>query len=109
MGEAFAFFHFQYCYHFSKMIDFSWHAARVIVVEEGFAGLYRGILPSYLKVIPTVSLTWLSYEVIKKWFGVTKPGKRNTRAESPAQTAAEQTATEPVVAPVDSNNNKKEQ
>jgi solute carrier family 25 phosphate transporter 23/24/25/41 len=47
-----------------------WHAARVIVAEQGVGGLYRGIIPSYLKVIPTVSLTWLSYEVMKRWLGL---------------------------------------
>ena len=47
------------------------HAAVTIVREEGVRGLYRGILPSYMKVIPTVSLTWLSYEVMKVcWFAV---------------------------------------
>jgi len=52
------------------------HAAVTIVREEGVRGLYRGILPSYMKVIPTVSLTWLSYEVMKKFFGIqVKKGK----------------------------------
>eukprot|EP01108_Squamamoeba_japonica_P000019 TRINITY_DN10024_c0_g1_i1.p1 TRINITY_DN10024_c0_g1~~TRINITY_DN10024_c0_g1_i1.p1 ORF type:complete len:309 (+),score=23.77 TRINITY_DN10024_c0_g1_i1:1041-1967(+) len=48
------------------------HAVRVIVAEEGVAGLYRGIVPSYMKVIPTVSLTWYTYEVFKKYLGIKK-------------------------------------
>lgn len=50
------------------------HAGTSIFAEQGLRGLYRGILPSYLKVIPTVSLTWLSYEIAKRSFGITKEG-----------------------------------
>mmetsp|Transcript_26921 Transcript_26921/g.65444 ORF Transcript_26921/g.65444 Transcript_26921/m.65444 type:complete len:312 (-) Transcript_26921:89-1024(-) len=45
-------------------------AARGILRDQGVRGFYRGILPSYLKVIPTVSLTFTSYELLKRWFNV---------------------------------------
>ena len=35
---------------------------RDILRNEGFQGLYRGILPELLKVIPMVSVTFCVYE-----------------------------------------------
>lgn len=35
---------------------------RSIVMEEGVAGLYRGIAPNFLKVIPAVSISYVVYE-----------------------------------------------
>lgn len=42
-----------------------------IVKEEGLHGLYRGILPNFLKVLPAVSIGYVVYEHIKKVLGVT--------------------------------------
>jgi hypothetical protein len=39
-----------------------------IAKREGVAGFYRGILPSYLKVVPTTSITFYTYETCKKLF-----------------------------------------
>lgn len=36
-----------------------------IVGNEGFRGLYRGILPEYYKVIPTVGIVFMTYEMLK--------------------------------------------
>ena len=36
-----------------------------IVREEGFRGLYRGLLPNFLKVIPAVSIGYVVYEQLK--------------------------------------------
>lgn len=38
---------------------------RHIIRTEGFRGLYRGILPEYYKVVPSVGLVFMTYESIK--------------------------------------------
>ncbi|XP_024527762.1 mitochondrial substrate carrier family protein B [Selaginella moellendorffii] len=40
-------------------------ALRHIVRTQGYAGLYRGILPEYLKVFPGVGIAFMVYEVMK--------------------------------------------
>ena len=42
-----------------------------IAREEGLRGLYRGILPNFMKVLPAVSIGYLVYENLKKILGVT--------------------------------------
>ncbi|KMT18414.1 hypothetical protein BVRB_2g025610 isoform A [Beta vulgaris subsp. vulgaris] len=37
-----------------------------IMRAEGLKGLYRGILPEYYKVVPSVSIVFLTYETMKK-------------------------------------------
>lgn len=37
-----------------------------IVKTEGWTGLYRGILPEYLKVVPSVGIVFMTYETIKR-------------------------------------------
>lgn len=37
-----------------------------IVKTEGWSGLYRGILPEYLKVVPSVGIVFMTYESIKR-------------------------------------------
>ena len=44
---------------------------RSILKEEGPRGLYRGILPNFLKVIPAVSIGYVVYEKLKLILGVT--------------------------------------
>lgn len=36
-----------------------------IVRREGLRGLYRGILPEYFKVVPSVGIVFMTYEVLK--------------------------------------------
>jgi hypothetical protein len=40
--------------------------AQSIVRSEGWGGLYRGIVPEFMKVIPGVCLTWVFYEGLKE-------------------------------------------
>ncbi|KAI8007542.1 Mitochondrial substrate carrier family protein B [Camellia lanceoleosa] len=37
-----------------------------IIRTEGFRGLYRGILPEYYKVVPTVGIVFMTYEKLKQ-------------------------------------------
>ncbi|KAM3395715.1 hypothetical protein P3S68_004721 [Capsicum galapagoense] len=37
-----------------------------IIRNEGFRGLYRGILPEYYKVVPSVGIVFMTYETLKK-------------------------------------------
>ncbi|XP_055965523.1 mitochondrial adenyl nucleotide antiporter SLC25A23 isoform X1 [Sorex fumeus] len=44
---------------------------RHIVAQEGVRGLYRGIAPNFMKVIPAVSISYVVYENMKLALGVT--------------------------------------
>lgn len=44
--------------------------AKKIVAKEGFFGLYRGILPNFMKVIPAVSISYVVYEYMKTGLGI---------------------------------------
>ena len=44
---------------------------RTLVQEEGPVGLYRGLVPNFLKVIPAVSIGYVVYEQVKQMLGVT--------------------------------------
>ena len=35
---------------------------RVIIAREGLRGLYRGLLPNFVKVLPAVSISYAVYE-----------------------------------------------
>ena len=38
---------------------------KTIFKDEGVRGLYRGLLPNFLKVIPAVSIGYVVYEQLK--------------------------------------------
>ena len=42
---------------------------RAIYSNEGIRGLYRGIAPNFMKVIPAVSIGYVVYENVKKALG----------------------------------------
>nr|XP_044990879.1 calcium-binding mitochondrial carrier protein SCaMC-3 isoform X4 [Jaculus jaculus] len=44
---------------------------RHILSQEGVSGLYRGIAPNFMKVIPAVSISYVVYENMKQALGVT--------------------------------------
>ena len=44
---------------------------KLIVKENGFKGLYRGILPNFLKVAPAVSISYVVYERMRQNLGMT--------------------------------------
>ncbi|KAJ8277966.1 hypothetical protein GJAV_G00082220 [Gymnothorax javanicus] len=41
-----------------------------IVKKDGFFGLYRGILPNFMKVIPAVSISYVVYEYMRSALGI---------------------------------------
>ncbi|XP_030630200.1 calcium-binding mitochondrial carrier protein SCaMC-1-like [Chanos chanos] len=41
-----------------------------IIAKEGFFGMYRGILPNFMKVIPAVSISYVVYEYTKNALGI---------------------------------------
>lgn len=45
---------------------------KTILEKEGFFGLYRGILPNFMKVIPAVSISYVVYEYMKSGLGISK-------------------------------------
>jgi len=45
-------------------------AFRHIIRTEGFAGLYRGITPNFIKVLPAVSISYVVYEYSSRALGV---------------------------------------
>ncbi|XP_060906089.1 mitochondrial adenyl nucleotide antiporter SLC25A23 isoform X1 [Labrus mixtus] len=53
-----------------------------IVTKEGVAGLYRGISPNLLKVIPAVSVSYVVYEYTRIILGVDIEGRRGGKGKS---------------------------
>ncbi|EFA75857.1 EF-hand domain-containing protein [Heterostelium album PN500] len=45
------------------------------VKKEGFLGLYRGIIPNFMKSIPSHGITFVTYEFLKTQFGISKKEK----------------------------------
>lgn len=43
---------------------------RAIIEKEGVTGLYRGITPNFIKVIPAVSISYVVYEYTSRMLGV---------------------------------------
>uniref|UniRef100_A0A2P2Q3K3 Mitochondrial substrate carrier family protein B-like n=1 Tax=Rhizophora mucronata TaxID=61149 RepID=A0A2P2Q3K3_RHIMU len=44
-----------------------------IMQNEGFRGLYRGILPEYCKVVPSVGIVFMTYETLKMLLAKSHP------------------------------------
>lgn len=45
---------------------------RRILSKEGLPGLYRGITPNFMKVLPAVGISYVVYENMKQTLGVTQ-------------------------------------
>ncbi|KAH0491493.1 hypothetical protein TgHK011_002922 [Trichoderma gracile] len=56
-------------YQYKSITD----AVRVIVLQEGVRGLYKGIVPNLLKVAPSMASSWLSFEVTRDFLTELKP------------------------------------
>ncbi|MCI08308.1 mitochondrial adenine nucleotide transporter ADNT1-like, partial [Trifolium medium] len=51
---------------YTGMID----AFRKTVRHEGFGALYKGLVPNSVKVVPSIALAFVSYEMVKDILGV---------------------------------------
>ena len=40
------------------------------VRTEGVGALFKGLLPNYVKVVPSIAIAFVTYEQLKKFFGV---------------------------------------
>jgi len=47
----------------------TWDCVKVTWRTQSIAGFYKGLLPNYLKVVPSISITFVVYEHIKKLVG----------------------------------------
>eukprot|EP00252_Welwitschia_mirabilis_P016526 TRINITY_DN3642_c0_g1_i3.p1 TRINITY_DN3642_c0_g1~~TRINITY_DN3642_c0_g1_i3.p1 ORF type:complete len:357 (-),score=59.34 TRINITY_DN3642_c0_g1_i3:361-1431(-) len=52
--------------YYSGMID----AFRQTVRNEGFGALYKGLVPNTVKVVPSIAIAFVTYEVVKDLLGV---------------------------------------
>jgi solute carrier family 25 phosphate transporter 23/24/25/41 len=52
--------------HYSGMVD----AFRQTVRNEGIGALYKGLVPNSVKVVPSIALAFVTYEVVKDLMGV---------------------------------------
>jgi solute carrier family 25 phosphate transporter 23/24/25/41 len=43
-----------------------WDACRKIYRFEGVGGFFKGMVPTYLKVVPSVAISFGTYEVLKR-------------------------------------------
>lgn len=41
-----------------------------IIATEGIQGLYRGLAPNFMKVLPAVSISYVVYEKMKQNLGI---------------------------------------
>jgi solute carrier family 25 phosphate transporter 23/24/25/41 len=44
----------------------TWDATKTMVQKEGIRGLYKGMIPNYLKVAPAISISFVTYEWCKE-------------------------------------------
>ncbi|CAG8475481.1 6813_t:CDS:2 [Ambispora leptoticha] len=48
----------------------TWDALTQVINKEGMRGLYKGMIPNYLKVAPAISVSFVTYEACKDFLGV---------------------------------------
>jgi hypothetical protein len=42
--------------------DSAWAAARTVLAREGLGGLYKGLVPTLMRVVPQSAVTFVVYE-----------------------------------------------
>ncbi|KAI3655859.1 hypothetical protein MP638_000919 [Amoeboaphelidium occidentale] len=40
------------------------------MAREGLKGFYKGLAPTLIKVVPAVSISYITYEKSKQWLGL---------------------------------------
>ncbi len=58
------------------MYNSGWHALRVTLRREGPLGLYHGLLPNVLRVMPQSAITFLVYEKVMQLLAGRPGGQR---------------------------------
>jgi solute carrier family 25 (mitochondrial phosphate transporter), member 23/24/25/41 len=48
-------------------------AIRIIFMQEGIKGLYKGIVPNLLKVAPSMASSWLTFEMTRDFLLTLRP------------------------------------
>lgn len=48
-----------------------------VYATDGVRGFYRGLVPACVKHVPSVAITMTTYDVLKKYFGISKPSKHH--------------------------------
>ncbi|CAM0136302.1 unnamed protein product [Umbelopsis sp. WA50703] len=48
----------------------TWDATKTMIQKEGVRGLYKGMIPNYLKVAPAISISFVTYEWCKEMLHV---------------------------------------
>jgi solute carrier family 25 phosphate transporter 23/24/25/41 len=43
----------------------TFHAVSEVLKKEGIRGMYKGLVPNYLKVAPAIGVSFYTYELIK--------------------------------------------
>lgn len=43
----------------------TWNCIKITFEKESWRGFYRGLLPNYLKVVPAISISFVTYEQVK--------------------------------------------
>jgi len=46
-----------------------WNAVRGVFKKDGIKGFYKGLIPNYLKVVPSISISFVTYEKLKNFLG----------------------------------------
>ncbi|XP_074059831.1 calcium-independent mitochondrial carrier protein SCaMC-3L-like [Macrotis lagotis] len=54
---------------------------RNILAQQGIAGLYRGVTPTLLKVLPAMGISYMVYEAMKSALGVPSPHNHSSCVE----------------------------
>ncbi|EGG06794.1 uncharacterized protein MELLADRAFT_48294 [Melampsora larici-populina 98AG31] len=47
--------------------DGAWDATKKIIRNEGLRGLYKGLWPNLLKVVPSIGTSFVTYEIVRDW------------------------------------------
>jgi hypothetical protein len=50
---------------YSGIVD----CVRTVFRTEGITGFYKGLIPCYLKVVPSMAISFMTYERLKKFLG----------------------------------------
>ena len=53
----------------------TWHCIRTVYATETVRGFYKGLTACLLKVVPSVALSWATYERLKQWWQFAPPPK----------------------------------